>query len=464
MKMTTKKRVASITAAVAITAGMLAVPASAASNQEAITFGIGHSLTPADVAPALGRYRAPYDGQVYPNYRSTWSVCSLGLSGSGVGFDGTETEIRLRFIPVSAASKQNLSQSIFQFTSAAKAKNTFAKLQRDVRGCTGSFSTTPDPDAPANMPTWAGSYTNGTLNAAAGVPTIYVDYDWTRSLGNQVEDRVNEYSTYSLVNNAIIGVFYQRTPDGKATAREREGARVTTRSAIGNYQRQAAPKAATIQGRFATNSAALLNPKDVPAALGKRWKIEDQRFDATRQRIWICDPRGVQFGDANDQPARARDFYGVTADPAQVVRSLGGGANDIQQAIYDFGSSAKAKSAFTRLQRDAKRCNGTTVESFSGAGDGDGEPFAGTTSRTYRNAADPAVVVNGTPAISVDLRQVTAFTTGQPTGSFGVFGLWVLDGQRVVFVNLYGASGKTITNAQRAGVQELAKRAVARLH
>jgi len=444
-------------AGISLGAATLASPSLATppSDTDTVVFGIGHSLTPGNIAPSLGSYRAAYDGGAFRNYTSSWTACSFDSGDRFVAFSGMNTEIRLRFAPQKRASKQGMSQSIFQFPSQAAANRTFTKLQKDIKQCRGATSDAMGSDSPEDATLWRGNYSNGTLNAVSGVPTVYVDYDWTRTIGSTVANRVDEFSTYSLVGDAIIGVFYERSPEGKASAREREGARVTTRAAIRNYQRSTPPSPTSVQGRFARNTAAFVGPKDVPAALGSRWVDQDISLTATGDRIWLCDPDNIQFAD----PGTPGRFIGIKASPVQVSTSLEGPRNDVGQGIYDFASVREANAAFTRMTSEAKRCSGTTRQNVSGVGGEDGQPFSGTITRTYQ-VARPSVSGNA-PSIAITFRQTSEIPTGSAPDTFGEYDVYTLDGARIVLVRVY--ESRPVSVQQRSAAHELSKRVIARL-
>jgi hypothetical protein len=451
------KRVFVAIAGLSVTVASLASPAIASpeANAKAVVFGIGHSLTPADIAPALGSYRAAYDGTAFRNYTSTWSVCSFDSGDRSVGFSGMNTEIRLRFVPQQRSSKQRMGQSIFQFSNPAAAKRTFAKLQKDVKGCRGTTTDAVGSDNPEDAILWSGNYSNGTLNAVASAPTIYVDYDWTRTLGSTVANRVDEFSTYSLVGDAIIGVFYQRTPDGKATAKEREGARVTTAAAIRNYQRSTPPKSTSVQGQFAANSAALVGQKEIPSTLGSRWVDQDISLTATAEQIWLCDPDNIQFAE----PGTTGRFIGIKASPVQVRTSVDGPRNGVGQAIYEFKDARAASAAFSQMANQAKRCAGTTRQDVSGVSDEDGQPFSGSITRSYQ-VTRPSVSAN-TPSIAITLRQSVVIPAGSTPNVFGEYDIYTLDGARIALVQVYAS--RPISAQQRSGALDLSKRLVTQL-
>jgi hypothetical protein len=453
--------------AAAAAAGMLAATigapalANPAKDTKAITFGVGHSLTPADVAPALGSYRSNYSVGIYRNYTSTWTLCSLNTSEGNSSFSGMDTELRVRMPRERKSSEQNLSQSIFQFSSAAKAKQVFTKVQRDVKRCRGEFTDSADFGAPEEATLWRNTYTNGTLSAVSGVPTVYVNHDWTRTIGSTVVNRVDEFATYSLVNDAIIGVLYSRSPDGQLSAKEREGARLTTKAAITNYQRTTGPKAGSIQSRFTQNFSALIDAQDIPNSLGSKWVdggTGTTSLQSQRQRIWLCDPKNEQYGEtANTTP-----FIGITAAPVQATTSFTsrtGRQAGVSETILDFGTSQVARQAFTRMQQQAKRCDGVTRQNISGVGGESGEQWSGTTTLTYR-VGSPRITGN-TASIAINATNAIAIPAGSAPQTSGQYTVYTLSGSRVVVITV--SQGAPVSASQQSGAQELSKRAVARL-
>lgn len=451
------KRTKSIAAVSALSAalvmGSVTSPAGA-SEREAIDRGVSHSLTPALIAPGLGSYSSTYGGTVYQNYTSTWTVCSLSNPDRSAGFEGMDTEIRLGF---SAKDKKSVSESLFLFSSAAAAKKTFTKLQRDIKKCSGTSLERNDLGGDLGVIEWQARVSHGTMNAVSGVPTLTVDNDWSNTT-DVSEFRQDEFSTYSLVDDAIVAVTYRRSPGGSASAGEKRGAQVTTKAAIEKYQGRLPVKTGSIQASYSRSTAALIDKSDVPTSLGASSTIKADQIDleSSKRRIWMCDPEGKQFSDeANTVP-----YIGITSNPVTVSSEYSAGKSGyVSEAIMDFGSMAKAEKAFADMQKQARSCNGTFTEQVSGTDDESGAPFSGTITRAI--SVSKADVAGSTPSIVIDSQTRVQVPATDPARSTSQYEVITLSGSRVVWMK-YGKDNQ-IAAKQKASVRELAQTAVAQL-
>lgn len=443
-----------VVAAASFVLAALSQPAMA-SEREAIDAAVASSLTPASIAPSLGKYKAAYSADVYRDYQSDWTLCSLSDPDQFVVFGGMDTEVRTYFAPQSANTSRGVQQSQFLFASPSAAKLAFGKLQRNAKKCSGSSSELVDGDDPSGSIEWQSTLTNGTVRAVPGVPTVTVQNDWTQALGGNVNLRQDEFSTYSLVGEAILRVTYQRTPDGSLSGAERRGARITTKAAIEKYQRQVAPKAGSIQGRFANATASLIEVRDIPSSLGskKSFRPEQIRLASDRARIWLCDTAGDQFSDdANTVP-----FAGITSNPVRVEAEYDRARTaTVTEKILDFATAQRAERAFTQLRTQAKKCNGSFPETIDGASDDTGEAFSGVLTRTF--TAKEKKVTGTTSSITIESQITSDIPVAGPATTTGAYEVLTLSGAQVVWVR-FDAQSPT-TAKQRTGVEQLSDAAV----
>jgi hypothetical protein len=369
-----------------------------------------------------------------------------------------DTEIRYLFTPRTADSAQGVQQSQFLFADSATAHRVFRKLQRDVRQCEGTDTQRIEGDTPADLIEWQSSVTNGTMQAVPGISTVTVNNDWTRAIGGDVNFRQDEFSTYSRVGHAIIRVTYERDPNGTLTPAERRGVRETTRAAVENYRDQRAPKAGSIQARFTSSLPELIEAQDVPSSLGaaKRFRAQDISLASERQRIWLCDPEGLQFSDEGD----TAPFIGITASPVQVSSGLAqDGQGGVNQIIMDFSTNKQAARAFTQLRSQAKKCSGTFVEDVSGTGDEDGEPFSGSITRTFSTTESRLVGASPSILISMGLQ---VQIDDDPTNTSGFYEVLSLSGSQVVWMEFF--TDGSVNSKQKKAVQALAVTAVQKVN
>lgn len=434
----------------ALTMTVGTIPATA-TERGAIDRGVARSLTPSLIASSLGNYGTDYDGSVYRNYKSTWTVCSLTSPDRSAGFEGMDTEIRLAF---SAKNNKGVSQSIFLFPSASAAQKTFTTLQRDVKKCSGSSTETNNFGDSAGTIEWKSRVTNGSMQAVAGVPTVTVDNDWSRT-SDGTTFRQDEFSTYSLVDDAIVAVTYRRSAGGSANSSEIAGVKATTKAAIEKYLGRLPVKAGSLQASYATNTASLIDKGDIPRTLGAQSTIKADQIDlmSGKRRIWLCDPKGQQFSDDSNKVS----FIGITSDPATVSGeySLGRSAG-LTETILDFRSPSKASTAFSTMQKRVASCSGAFTETVSGNDDETGAPFSGTITRTY--GVTEADVAGKSASIVIDSRvqvQIPATDPGTVTSQYDVL---TLAGSRVVWVT-YNADND-ISAKQKAAVRDVAAEGV----
>lgn len=445
-------------AAVALTATSLAAPANA-SERQAIDRAIGHTLTPALIAPALGKYKVAYSGTAFRGYESTWGVCSLENPARSAGFKGMHTEVRMSFTPKRKGVPQGVGQSIFLFASSADASKTFQKLQRDVKRCSGSFTEREESGGSLGELIFQSKVSNGTMQAVPGITTLTVENDWSSEWSGASAFRQDEFATYSLVNDAIVLVRYQRSPGGSASAAEKRGAQATTKAAIERYQSRFAPKSGSIQATFAAGAARSLDRRDIPASLGKQSAIKPGELYVTsgRDRIWLCDLEGKRYTDDGD----TAPFIGITSDPVTVSNYFMTGKNGryVQEVILDFRSSQRAASAFKDLRAQAKRCNGIARQQISGSDDETGEPFDGVITRNYK--VSEKSIAGTSPSIVLDWQFTVQVPSTEPARPSGTYETWTLQGSRVVWL-YFGREG-VVTAQEKAGAEQLTKTAVDRL-
>lgn len=442
-------------AAVAALALVASIQPALASERQAINAAVASSLTPANIAPGLGRYKPTFSGDIFRDYQSDWVLCSLRDPDRFVSFRGMDTEVRTFFAPRTAGSPQGVQQSQFLFSSARAAQREFDQLQRNAKQCTGSSTERFDGDDPGDSIEWQSTLSNGTMRAVANIATITVENDWNRALGGDVDLRQDEFSTYSRVGDAIIRVTYQRSPNGSLTVAERRAVRATTKAAIENYQRQAAPRAGSIQGRFANSTASLIEERDIPASLGSRKSLtpQDIRLTSGRDRIWLCDTEGTQFSD--DAPSVP--FAGITSNPVQVSSSYDRNRDgSISELILDFASAKRAERAFAQMRTQAKKCNGSFPEQIEGAGDGDGVPFSGVITRAFTTTEKK--VTGSAPSIAIETQITSDIPAAGPATTSGLYQVLTLSGSRVVWVNF--TSESPTTAKEKAGVEQLSVIAV----
>lgn len=441
----------------ALSATALAVPA-VASERQVIDRAIGHTLTPAAIAPALGKYKARYTGTALRGYKSTWSVCSLKNPSRFAGFEGMHTEVRMSFTPQRKGVPQGVAQSLFLFASPAEAMKTFQKLQRDIRRCSGSYSDRFDAGGDLGERVSRAKVSNGTMQAVPGITTLTVENDWSTEWSDIPAFRQDEFGTYSLVNDAIVFVRYQRSPGGTVTASEKRGVQATTKAAVERYQSRFAPKSGSIQAAFAADSARSIDKRDIPASLGKQSAIKPGELFLTsaRDRIWLCDLEGKRYSDDGD----TAPFIGITSDPVTVsnYHSTGKGAY-VQEVTLDFGTTQRAAKAFKDLRTQAKRCNGVSRQQVSGSDDETGEPYSGVITRNYK--VSEAAIAGALPSIVLDWQftvQIPSTERPKPSGTYEVL---TVQGSRVVWLT-YGRDG-VLSGTEKAGVRDLTQTAVARI-
>ena len=429
-----------------------------ATERQSIDSAVASSLTPAKIEASLGRYKAAYSGQIFRNYGSDWTLCSLRDPDRFLVFSGMDTEVRTFFTPRSADSQQGVQQSQFLFASPAAAQRSFTKLQRNAKKCTGTSTERIDSDDAADSLEWQSTLSNGTMNAVAGVATVTVENDWSRATGGEVDFRQDEFSTYSRVGDAIIRVTYQRSPNGSLSSSERRGVQGTTKSAIEAYQRQSMPAAGSIQGRFARGVSALIDVSDIPASLGarKNFSAQDMRLDSQRMRIWLCDTEGKQF----DDDAATAPFIGVTANPVQTSAEYDSNRGaGVTETIMDFASTQRAERAFAQMRSEAKKCTGSFPEQIDDVADDTGEVFSGVITRTFANSEKK--VTGSAPSITIDSRITADIPAAGPATTTGAYDVLTLAGSRVVWVRF--STEQAINAKQKKGVEELSVSAVGAL-
>jgi hypothetical protein len=444
-----------IVSAIALTA-VMAPPASA--TQSSIGFGVARTLTPGDIAKRLGAFSPGYSVEVFPNYTSDWQLCSTRNPNKPMVFGGMNTEIRAFFNRPSGTSTPVL-QSILTFPSAQKAQEAFATVQTRVKRCTDTIVDKSEPGDEFVFER-SSAYSHGTMNAVANTSTVYVFEDFTFTVGGPGAEVSSEdsFTTYSLVNDAILAVSFRRPAANTITNKERKGVENTTAAAIRNYQRRTPPKPRSLQSTYTFGVDHFITPKDVPVRLirAKNAQIGSINLEDKRGRLFLCDPQNIQFSDdANTAP-----FIGITAARTEMKTSVtNNSGREVQQVAYDFGTNKKARKAFAAMQKEVTKCTGTTTSRESGEGDGDGQPFSVTFERTYTNASAPEVSVKNVPSIALGSRLVVKDDNSSESSTSSSYTLLTLTGSTVLSLTYERANN--ISAKQRTATQELAKTAIA---
>jgi hypothetical protein len=443
--------------AISVIALAAAIAPPAAASQSTIAFGVARTLTPADIAKRLGAVSPNYSVEIFPDYRSDWILCSTRNPSKPMVFSGMDTEIRVGF-PRPGRIINPVNQSIFQFSTTEKARQAFETVQTRVKRCVDTVTDASDPTDEFQF-SRTSAYSNGTVTAVPNVPTVFVNEDFTYTAGGSDDGNVSQdsFTTYSLVNDAIIAVSFQRSPIGSITKKERKGVDNTTAAAIRNYQRTSAPKPRSLQASYAYGVDHFITPRDVPAVLirPKGASVGSTNLNAKQGRLFLCDPQGIQFSDDAD----TAPFVGINAARVEMSSNITNNkSKEVQQTVYGFATEKKARKAFTRMEKAAKGCTRTTTSTETGEGDGDGQPFSVTFERTYTNATDPAVTVNNVPSIALGSRLTVRENSTSQTSTSSSYGLLTLVGSNIM--SLTFERENAVSAKQRAATQELANAAV----
>ncbi len=417
-------------------------PAASAEPRSDYVYGAEHMLAARDIASTLGDYLGTFDLEVWPDYRSDFTLCSTA-SGALTTISGTQTEFAGYYWRKDDGERARVVESVYQFASVKAAANAFRTLQRKAVLCADMIE---DTDEAGNV-TFVTVNSNGKLAAVAGVPTVYVHEDFTNVLDDgKVYDT---FSTYSLVDDGIVQVSFRRDVDGSLTPAETQGVRATTRAAIRAWERSRAPARRSLAANYGYAVGHVISPADVPTTLGRQKLARPLRLSAQTDRIFLCDPQGIQYSD----DSQTGPYVGITVPRIQVDNALQSRADPgVQQTVYEFPTVGAARSAFRSMQRQAVRCTGTTTTTSEGDG------TSVTIQRTYRAGREAAVKVAGVPSIVIAGSQlVTGPELDTPSESYS-YKLLSLSRANIMVMEVSKSSA--ITSKERRSTQQLAQRAI----
>lgn len=235
--MRTARILTSIAAGAAVV--LLLAPSASAYDREAYEYAAGHMIERSDIPKALGSYGAGLDFGANPGVGLF--LCYLPSSNSDD--PGTDVKVGKSAYQYSAsyAATKDLSRSVevqvLQYASASKAIAAFDTLKTEAKKCNGTGSSTwTDEDGVQYENSWQVSTSTVPGVSVVGVASLGITQDNLSSNSASGDKFVNDnYSVYSLVNDAIIKTTHYTSGSKNLTTAQRKAVNQVAFNAIGRW-------------------------------------------------------------------------------------------------------------------------------------------------------------------------------------------------------------------------------------
>lgn len=232
-------RTASISALAAIAAlstTVVAAPQALAYDRDAYEYAAGHMIDAKDIPKALGEFAPDLTFNGNTGFRTNLCyVPSEKPDDDGKRIDIGRSSLEFTgFYNSKKASGPNLQVQVLTYKNADTAIKAFERLKSRAKGCNGAGSTTwTDDTGVTTTYSWNVSTSSVPGVAVAGVPSIGITQDnLSESTGSANNDLDDNYTVYSLVDDAIISTAIFANDSKNLTTAQRKAVNQTAFNAI----------------------------------------------------------------------------------------------------------------------------------------------------------------------------------------------------------------------------------------
>lgn len=226
------------TAASVLVAGV-AAPVAQAYDREAYEYAAGHMIDRTDIPKSLGTFDPVLRLDVGPAYRIYLCYLPSGdenSSGTDVyAAKGKRQSMAAYNSPKDSGPTVNI--AVTEYASATAAIKAYDALKKQAKKCSSTGSSTyTDEDGTAYTSSWAVSNAVVPAVAVVGVESISITQDNLSTNSGSDNQYLNDnYTVYSLVNDAIIQTSYFMNGPKNITTAQRKAVNQVAFNAVGRW-------------------------------------------------------------------------------------------------------------------------------------------------------------------------------------------------------------------------------------
>lgn len=226
------------TAAAALITGAVA-PMAQAYDREAYEYAAGHMIDRTDIPKSLGTFDPVLGLNVGRSYKTFLCYISPG-DESAPADDITIAKGKRQssgFYNSAKDTGPNVNIQVTEYASATAAIKAFETLKKQAKKCTGTGSSTfTDDDGTSYTSSWEVSNAVVPSVAVVGVQSISITQDNLSTNSSSDDKYLNDnYTVYSLVNDAIIQTAYYMNGPKNITTAQRKAVNQLAFNAIGRW-------------------------------------------------------------------------------------------------------------------------------------------------------------------------------------------------------------------------------------
>lgn len=231
-------RVLSAAAAVALLVGV-AAPVAHAYDREAYEYAAGHMLDRSDIPKNLGSFDPVLRFNAGPGYKSSLCYVPSGEEGNP-GTDIFMAKGQRQYTGSYDTGKDdgvNVTVQVTEYASATAAIKAFEGVKKQAKKCTGTGSSTyTSDDGTVYTSSWNVSNAAVPMVTVVGVESISITQDNLSTNSTSDEAYLNDnYSVYSLVDDAILETTYYSNSTKSMTEAQRKSVNQVAFDAVGRW-------------------------------------------------------------------------------------------------------------------------------------------------------------------------------------------------------------------------------------